>query len=106
MWVDVPNGGQASIGFTCRADRFAFARCAVVCTFSELELPDSRAAILVGFVIFCHGPSARRRNAIAASSGETSALAIAHSISHERPYDCYLSVRSEADEGHPRPSDT
>jgi len=96
---DFPDGGQASIGSTCMADGLALARCAAVRAFSELELPDSRAAILVDYVVFCRGHSAGRRDAVEAPAEENHALGIAYGIYGVRSDDCDLSVWGEVDQG-------
>jgi len=99
LWIDFPDGGQASIGSTCMADGLALARCAAVRAFSELELPDSRAAILVDYVVFCRGHSAGRRDAVEAPAEENHALGIAYGIYGVRSDDCDLSVWGEVDQG-------
>ena len=81
------------------ADGLALARCAAVRAFSELELPDSRAAILVDYVVFCRGHSAGRRDAVEAPAEENHALGIAYGIYGVRSDDCDLSVWGEVDQG-------
>ncbi len=96
---DFCNSCQASRGSALLAHCPAFARCAVVRAFSRLELPDSRAAVLVDYVVLCCRDSACHRNAAEASAEENHALGIEHDIYCVRSDDCNLSLSREVDQG-------
>ena len=90
MRVDSPGSWKALHGSTCLANRAALAHCAVVRAFSALESPDSRATVLVDFVIFCYCHSDRSRDAVEASAAENHGLGIVRGVHGLRADDCRL----------------
>jgi competence protein ComEC len=94
-----PSDWKIPCGSTCLADCTAFARCPVVRAFSEMELPDSRAAILADRFVFCRRHSASGSDAVEAFVPKSGSLGTTRRIHRLRADDCNLSFWRKVDKG-------
>jgi len=94
-----PSDWKIPCGSTCLADCTAFARCPVVRAFSEMELPDSRAAILADRFVFCRRHSASGSDAVEALVPKSGSLGTTRRIHRLRADDCNLSFWRKVDKG-------
>jgi len=76
LWIDFPDGGQASIGSTCMADGLALARlCSGSRIFRSWSYRIPGPPFLVDYVVFFAAAiSAGRRDAVEAPAEENHAL--------------------------------